>query len=215
MLVLDGAKVSAHEQAALGELEKERVSGWARLEEANSVFLYDEETDPTFSPRRLGRMLTAREFESKLSRILPQAQFIWGPLSDIKKKKILSVPAPDGSQILSMVYESERMPERSIMSRNLRDVPDFSQTKLERKDLPKHEYVPGEGFVWDKSKPLPGMKRISVPWREDVRGWRAILLGLIKAGFITVAQAEKEFYGADNTPEWKQGTGKGPTTRPW
>lgn len=66
----------------------------------------------------------------------------------------------------------------------------------------------------DENSGRAGWIKEVVPVGESVRGYRTCALMCVAAGVITAQQAEKAF-GSDNTPEWKQHTGKGPITRPW
>lgn len=66
----------------------------------------------------------------------------------------------------------------------------------------------------DENAGRVGWLREVVPTGESVRGYRTCALMSVAAGVITTTQAETAF-GSDNTPEWKQHTGKGPLTRPW
>lgn len=83
----------------------------------------------------------------------------------------------------------------------------------EVKDTP-HWWIFYEFERRDEHAARPGWIRIVEPVGELTRGWRTCVLKCVALGLITTRQAEDEFL-ADNTPEWKQHTGKGRMTRPW
>lgn len=66
----------------------------------------------------------------------------------------------------------------------------------------------------DEDAGRAGWIRCVVPTGERIRGYRTCVLMCVAAGLISPTQAE-QIVGSDNTPEWKQNTGKGPRTRPW
>jgi hypothetical protein len=186
------------------------------------MYLDDPSTDPTNAPARFGRAMSASELENKLAKLNPKLRFLYPDLSLNPSKKVLAIEHPDGSLEKLFPYESGIMPERSIMSRKVLDVPDSrligktstgAMFHIDRRDLPPHE-ITRTGVEFDPSVPLPGFRRVSVPWREEVRGWRTVLLRLIAMRLISPEGAERVF-GSDNTPEWKGSTGKGRKERPW
>lgn len=67
---------------------------------------------------------------------------------------------------------------------------------------------------WEPKNPenRPGWNRIVEPFGEKLRGWRTVLVRLVKSGILTVGQVESRFL-SDNTPQWKHYMGKGPVNR--
>lgn len=153
-------------------------------------------------PARLGQPLLPNQLEERLKRL--NANLIFEVIAENPTHKRLSVIDQRGRHAVA-VYENSLMPERSIPRLREMEVPDpsWNHAKTRRTDLPKHE-----GSL------RPGWRKISIPWGEAKRGWRTVLVRLIGAGLITVTQAEEEF-GSDETPEWRQYTGKGAFTTPF
>lgn len=214
--VFDSTSLERQRRALLRELEEERFRTWVNLETQNSVFLLDERTDPTNTLARLGKPMTTEVLEEKLRRINPNLRFFYNRFNSTKKWCALYDPG-EKKLVKLFPYEAGLMPERSIMSRRVLDVPDThlpSVPHIERADLPDYEYIPGKGEFFDPSRPLPGFRRVEVPWREEVRGWRTVVLRLIVLGVIPATAAEKVF-GPDDTPEWAGHMGKREKTRPW
>ena len=149
---------------------------------------------------RLGRPLMPIDLEQRLSRL--NSDLVYEVIEANPTHKRLSVMR-NGEKVFVAVYENSLMPERSIMRSRVVEVPDPKVTHIDRADMPKHE-----GDL------RPGWRRIEIPGGEKVRGWRAVLVRLIQQGIISLTQAEDAF-GADNTPEWAQHTGKGAYTTPF
>ena len=180
-----------------------------RMEEGKEMYLQScegEVKDRVHVPRignigqRLGRQMFPKELEKRLQNLNPNLYFEVIPENPTHKRA--SILVPDGKKHL-VVYENSLMPERSIPKIRTMEVPDPTFTHLDRKDMPK-----------DPGALRPGWRRVQIPWGESKRGWRTVLVRLIQAGAITVTQAETEF-GSDETPEWRQHTGKGEFTTPF
>jgi len=214
MLVKDSEAIEKARKLAKLEAYREMIENWARLEAANCQYLLDERTDPTFIPGRIGTPMTHEELERKVRRLVPGMQFIYGPLTEVKGTKKMALTGADGAEIWSCVYNTGMLPERSIMARVSKDVLDTSKATFCRADLPKYEFVPGEGYRWDDSTPAPGFKRVDLPYKEIRRGWRTVLLRLIVENVVSVDAIERVFH-SDNTPNWQQHTGKKDHRLPW
>jgi len=153
-------------------------------------------------PSRLGNPMWPSQLEERLKRL--NANLLFEVIAENPSHKRLSVVDQRGRHIVA-VYENSLMPERSIPRLREMEVPDpgWNHGKTRRLD-----------FSQDEKALRPGWRKISIPWGESKRGWRTVLVRLIQAGVITVTQAETEF-GSDETPEWRQHTGKGEFTTPF
>lgn len=151
---------------------------------------------------KFGRPMWPKEFEDRLSRL--NASFIFEVIDQNPTKKRLSIEKLTGKKFIA-VYENTLMPERSIPKLREMEVPDpnWDHSKTSRLDISP-----------DEKALKPGWRRLTIPWGEYKRGWRTVLVRLIQEGHITVTQAETEF-GSDDTPEWRQHTGKGAYTTPF
>lgn len=154
-------------------------------------------------PARVGTPLFPSQLEGRLQKLNPNLQFevIEG---NATHKRIFVCDQRGKTSIC--VYENSLMPERSVAKVRVLEVPDPHFKVIDRKDMPD--------LTKDPKALRPGWRRIAVPWGEQTRGWRTVLVRLIQAGLITVAAAENEF-GSDETPEWRQSTGKGEYTTPF
>jgi hypothetical protein len=150
--------------------------------------------------QRLGRQMFPAELERRLKKL--NANLFFEVIAENPTHKRASLLIPNGRKVL-VVYENSLMPERSIPKLRTMEVPDPTFTHLDRKDMPT-----------DPDALRPGWRRVQIPWGEAKRGWRTVLVRLIQQGAITVTQAETEF-GSDETPEWRQHTGKGEFTTPF
>ena len=149
---------------------------------------------------RMGRPMWPKELEARLTRL--NSNLLFEVIAENPSKKRLSVVDQRGKHFIA-VYENCLMPERSIPKLREMEVPEPNLTHIDRKD-----------FSSDPEAIRPGWRKIQIPWGEKTRGWRTVLVRLIQDGLITVAQAELEF-GSDETPEWRQHTGKGEFTTPF
>lgn len=180
-----------------------------RLEEGREMFMLgcqNEVKDHIHVDRiknaeeRMGRPMWPKDFEEKLLKLNPN--FYFEVIEGNTSKKRLSYVDARGKNFVA-VYENSLMPERSIPRLKEMIVPEPKLTHIDRKDLSS-----------DPEALKPGWRKIVIPWGEKTRGWRTVLVRLIQAGYISVAQAETEF-GSDETPEWRQHTGKGEYTSPF
>ena len=150
--------------------------------------------------QRMGIPLWPKELETRLKRL--NTSLMFEVIEENPTHKRMSIVDQRGKHSVC-VYENSLMPERSIPKVREMEVPDPNFTHIDRKDMPK-----------DPEALRPGWRKVLVPWGEKKRGWRTVLVRLIQAGAISVTQAETEF-GADDTPEWSQHTGKGAFTTPF
>ena len=199
------------------EKHKQQLIDYTKEEMSHLVFLEDKLIDPTNNEKQLGTPLTSQELEKKLSTILPSnITFIdhpWNPT----KKAIVRVNAFNSLETICP-YERGFMPEHSVMQLVEKEVADVDvlarRKSISRKDMPKSEFVPGQGFVFDPTVTRPGFKRIKQVGREVKRGWRTVLLKLIHEGLVTITEVEKVFT-PDVTASWQQHTGRRNNNLPW
>jgi len=216
MFVKDSQKIEEHKQFLLVEKERDAARQWLEKEEAASVFLLDEKTDPTNLEARQGRPMHTDYLEEKLKKMNPNLVFEFVDKKDGRVPSHRRVCIIENNQKKTLFpYEYGVIYERSLMCRNIQEIIDPDVKSLNRKDLPKNEWIPGQGIVFEPGQTLPGFKKIEVPWSEVKRGWRTVVLRLVTMGLIPLLDAEKLF-GADESPEWKAGTGRSSgSLRPW
>lgn len=180
------------------EQQREQIKQWVANAEKNCKYVDDSSNDPTFAARRIGKPMHHDVLEAKLKSLNPRINFIWNQFNSTKKVLLFGKDR--------IPYEAGIMPERSIMGRHTEEVPiaevfDNPKFVLDRKDLRKD----GKN---------PWMRTVTQPWREEVRGWRTVLIKLVAMGAITPTQAELMFTPADN-PEWQNSMGKAKHDLPW
>lgn len=191
MLLNTSDNYSLHREQETLQAQRETIREWVTRAEENCKYLADQDTDPTFAPKRIGHPLHHDVLEQRLKSLNPNIIFVWNSFNSTKKCIYYGET--------HIPYEAGIMPERSIMGRKTEEVPvgdvyDNPKFVLERKDLRKD----GKN---------PWMKTIQVPWREEVRGWRTVLIKLVACQAITPTQAEQMFSAADNSA-WQNGMGK-------
>lgn len=210
MLIIDEEKGRKHRLLKQQEAERQRLAEWVKEQEANQIWLRDD-NNPTNVMRQMGFPLTAAQFESKLKRILPNMHTEFNFFRP--DKKALYVIDRRGKNYVCP-YESGLMPEHSILAQKTEEIWDGTTFHINRKDMPRAEWIPGKGFIFDERDQRPGVKKIQVPWHEVQRGWRTVLIYLVKQGFLSPAQVEKEF-GTKDRIEWAQNMGRREHVTPW
>lgn len=210
MLVIDEAKARKLKAQIAVEKQKADLQEWVKNQTANAIWLNNDQ-NPTNVMRQMGRPLTAAQFEAKLKRILPNMHTEFNFFRP--DKKALYVVDRRGKNYVCP-YESGLMSEHSILAQKDEEVWDGTTFHIDRRDMPKGEWVPGEGWQFDPRDKRPGMKTVTQPWHEVMRGWRTVLIYLVKEGYLSPAIVEREF-DSDDRPEWAGQMGKRPITRPW
>ena len=210
MLVLDSQRLEQRRQEKTVERHREQIRKAYENLFSLSVWI-DSEENPTDILKRLGTPMTHLELEARLKKLTGELHFedhpdnwrrkalpgTWLsgslPLSYTTPKRVAYRVLPDGSRQYLFAYEAGIMPEYSILRRISLDRWDGKTTHIDRKDL-------GRDLK-------PGTKRLDLPWREEVRGWRTVLVRLIQCGILTVEQVERTF-GSGKTASWAAKTGK-------
>lgn len=149
--------------------------------------------------------------------------------------RTLDINDPFRDLVKLFVYPKGSLPERSIWRECDEWVPDPSYVPTTG-DVNKADWdwVPLKGheskFIAEPTHPnagkhghwqrkadnagRAGWKKLKHAWGEKKRGWRTVLVNLVKLGLLTVSQVENEFL-SDDTPEWARHTGKKNVFRPW
>lgn len=191
------------------EKQKNDVLKYISNEMSHVVYLDDAKLNPTIEDKQLGHVLSSTEMEARLRKILPSScVFIDNPWR-FGFRAVVRLTR-EGQETL-VPYEKGPMPEHSVMSCNWKEVPDpdyiSRKRALGRDSLTKHEWVPGEGFVFDENEPRPGFLKVRQIGRELKRGWRTVLIKLIQSNVLTLGDAER-YFGSDDFPTWQYHTGK-------
>lgn len=205
------AKIAAGLRA---EMERQRVLDYIKEEQSHVVFIEDTLLNPTDEKKQMGRAMSSDQFERMLATVLPsQLTFIdnsWRPGFRAIVRILRRGDMNHGAFETVVPYEKGIMPEHSalqLVEDELPD-PDVIQRKksLNRKDLGKYEYKPGEGYVFEDGARTGYVKNKKLG-HEVKRGWRTVLVRLVQAGYLSVSEAERLF-GRDNSPSWQQHMGK-------
>lgn len=222
MLIRSDAAIERERKGGIQEAVRERMKAWVLEQIKDSVYVREHEISPANSERQLGRYMTSAEFEQRLKKKFPNLHFEVNPFNPTKKA-LYVIDRRGKTYICS--YENGFMPEHSIMKIKEIEVPDLDILRqkdpvrhglghIERKDLPKSEFDPKQGFIAVSTGLKPGFKKVAVPWGEVVRGWRTVLVKLVLANVTTPAEVEAIF-GAANRREWAEHMGKREKTLPW
>lgn len=141
----------------------------------------------TSAEKQAGNTLTSAAFMARLRKINPDLIMVPHPNQNqaewLKNTGLLYLTLPDQTLEYLMPCEWDRMPEWSVMSQSTARKPDWKA-----------------GGLW---------KTVPVVGRETKRGWRTILIRLIKKRLITLGATEKEFGIPSDRQSWYVLTGKG------
>lgn len=218
MLIVDSQVAPRLEAGLRTEQKVDQLKRWVESQTANAVYLKDEDLSPANIERQFGQKMMATELEKKLKKV--NQNLVFEVIPENPGHKRLSELRRGEGKVFICTYPNGLIPEHSFMRVKEEVVQDMNfynsatnSFHLDRKDLPKHEFVPGDGFKWDSEVPL-GFKKVLVPWGEYLRGWRTVLIRLVENGSATPTQVENIF-GADNRPEWSAHMGKQKIQLPW
>lgn len=77
-------------------------------------------------------------------------------------------------------------------------MPEYSVWTEKAKEVP---------IIYDGTISLdaPATEEVAIPWNEDVRGWRTVLLRLVTLGYVPLAKIEKKF-GKPERASWAHHT---------
>lgn len=216
MLIVDSANAPRLVAGNKRESHTDQIRTWVAEQTANAVYLKDNDLSPANADRQIGQKMFASELELRLKKLSPNLLFEVNPFN-ATKKALYHVRRGEG-KVFICAYENGVMPEHSIMKVKEELVRDLSVgvpgAPLNRKDLPKHEFVPGNGFVFDDTVAPLGFKKVLIPWGEYIRGWRTVTIRLVEQKIVTPTQVENIF-GADNRPEWARHMGHKDIQLPW
>lgn len=189
------------------------VAQWCEDEERRCVAVEDSDmVNPANYEQQLGRPMSSDELERRLAKLLPpNIRFIPNPWIHDKRAVVRLLPAGGFETICP--YDAGFMPEHEVRKADVTWIRDRFQTHLERKDLPKHEVVPGVGTVWE-SNDRPGWKKVVKLGHTLRRGWRTVLVRLVQSGLLTPTTAERAF-GVDDRVQWANAMGKRSIITEW
>lgn len=204
-LITNEAQVARIKKGNAADQERDRLLKYIQEEQAHVHLIDDDLINPSDSLKQLGHYYFSSDFERRLLSLLPSnCAIIDNPYRSGFRAIIR--PTSTGFETLCP-FESGVIPEHSILQCKEIEIPDpdyiANRRSLQRADLPKYEWKEGEGFIFDDTVVRPGFKRVKQLGREIKRGWRTIIVRLLKAGLLTIDEAERTF-GASNTATWSQ-----------
>ena len=199
MLIKDEVVQSRH--ARLDPVMKHRaeVDKYVEKQLETAEVLGDAEKDPTVFERQLGEKLDYIVFEDKLQKLNPRLQFLTFPLNPTKRVCFVTRA---GEPYSLCVYDIAPgpMPEYSVLERRAEETYDLGIRTIRKEDF-------------DKDGNWLGKKIVYRTGRELRRGWRTVLLYLLKEGELTLAQVENTF-GHGTRQSWAAHA-KGNTESVW
>lgn len=182
--LVDRTKRNRAVDAAEAAREQTRQYCLAELAQAQVL----EDFDPANEERQRGRTMFPHELEALLTRVTPPDFFQFEVHPSNPSKRVAWAKGPDGNRWCACVYENRLMPEYSVMDTEEKWVADPNCFTITPEMVKEH----GRNA---------GMKKITVPYMEVIRGWRTILIKLILNNVIKVDQIER-LVGGSNRETW-------------
>lgn len=172
--------------------QKQDKIDWLKEQNADSVFVEEEYISPANSERQLGKVMNTLDFEKKIKSLVPNLHFETNPHNQVMKALYI---LRNGAKHYLGAYHAGFMPEHSIVKikEELQWDPEATKTPLNRADLPKSEWVPGKGLVWEEGVVRPGWKKVKKPAGELKRGWRTILIKLVNENLLSPLTVDVNF----------------------
>lgn len=199
MLVKDEATLAKHQAWLDLEAYQDKLSAWVRDKMLTQSYVEVSGNDPRVWERQKGRQITSTQLETMLKPFLPSScHFLQHPTNPSKRFIGQDIA---GTMTTVIVYEHPLMPEFSLLANHSEQEWDGHTTHIDRKDL-----TPGRTV---------GVQTINQPGVEVIRGWRTVIIRLVKEGFLTPSQADS-LMGSTDRPEWQFGLGKtAHSVTPW
>ncbi len=191
LIIKDSEYQSRNKVRKSVEQQKQDAIQRAKEQEADCIYIADNDFSPANFEAQMGNMLHSEKFEKMLLKLNPNLVFEYNPF--IPGMKYMYLRLPNGEKQKICPYHAGFMPEHSIIKCKEEMVWDYDATEkpLERTDLPQHEWVPGKGYVFNGIP--PGWKIIKKPYGEAKRGWRTVLIRLLLLGHISITQLDQTF----------------------
>lgn len=143
------------------------------------AFVSNWDTSVSNPERQMGMIKDYRVLDRELRELNPQIRLIPNPDNPTKAFVVI--------QGIKRFATERTMPEFSIMATVEEEVPIFENRVMSLDD--------------------PSMEVVKRPGREILRGWRTLLLRLVKFGFLSLGDVERKF-GSCERPSWVHHTGK-------
>jgi len=191
MLIVDEATAKRQARAKVVERTRELTYDGVRNATRDSKWVADKERSVANVDRQSGHRLTPDQFMRKLNSINPDIELtphpgVFAPKDSQfhklnRDKAVLNLNV-GGKHIFLLVCEGDWMPEWTIFGT-------------------KEEMEPD-------GEPERPWRKVTIPWNRQKRGWREVLIMLIRKRIVGLEAVERIF-GAGDRPSWKILTGKG------
>ncbi len=185
MLVLDSEAQRKHAEQDQRVKQAYQLFESGKFEGRHAHLVEDKRTSIANRDRQAGRAMTTSRFTELIHKLNMDLVVLPHPRQDDKACVYLMLP--DGTKEFIVVMENGLMPEWSIMGTLEVRVPER----------------PGSA-MWKKTK---------VPGQEIQRGWRTVLIYLIRKKLVSLEAVERVF-GPCNRESWAVFTGKQAGTPP-
>ena len=173
------------------EKHKQEKIKWAKEQEEDCVWVENDYISPANEERQLGRIMSTKDWEDRVRKLVPSAHFEHNPFNPSMKALYI---LKNGKKDYVCAYHAGFMPEHSIVKVKEEVVWDPAQTDKPLGRVSESSYTKTDREVrFDPNVLRPGWKKIKKPAGELKRGWRTPLIKLVLSGFLTPSQVEKEF----------------------
>lgn len=199
MLIKDEEVLERHLQLDPIEAHRAQVNTYVAKQLETAEYLGDPEKDPTVFDRQKGEELTYEVFEAKLKKCNSGLQFLTFPLNP-HKRVCFRVEAGEPTPLCVYDIGPGPMPEYSVLERRPEETYDLSIKTIKKEDFDKDGNWAGKKIIYRTGKELR-------------RGWRTVLLYLLKENALTLSQVESTF-GHGTRKAWASHA-RGTVTSAW
>ena len=185
---------------------QEKINKWIKEQEAMAVYVKHDDLSPCNVEKQMGQKLWPHEFDLRLKKLNPS---LFSEVNTFNRNKRMLYIMENGKKRGVCPFENTVMPEHSIVAVKEERYPD---PNLPRDNEGNPLYDRTEA---NKDPDNYGWITQLIPWHEAFRGWRTVLIKLVKEGIATPTQIETIF-GSSDTTGWAYAMGKRDTKlTPW
>lgn len=195
MLIVDSSAAMAQDEKhqALAK-QREDSDRWMEQQLAHAVYVQDNNLSVSNGQRQMGNGMLAPVFKTLIEGLHPKLRVDHHPYSEdlcvwfLKRAENWewderSKTFGGEQKVFVTAVRDTVVPEWSIMSTRL----------VKSYDPSRNVGIGNLGYTW-----------VEVPYREETRGWRAVLAKLLNSEIVTLNQVQRavDKYGSSDRPSW-------------
>jgi len=202
--IIDEEKAKTLKFFAECDAQKQKVQDWITQEE-QGLIIADADNPVNVSEAQKGKPIPFEKFERLIRKLPMGASYVFRDINPLFKG--LCFNSPQKGLISVSAYGKTLLPEYSTITVEKEKVRDFSLNVLKPIDMPEMKWDPvAKEHVAKDGSLLPGWKyRYKTigenPYDPTSRGYRTVLMRIVKLGLATPEEVEKVF-GKSSRASW-------------